>query len=79
MMQEQKAEAALVRWAKGHYQQTDYYGTGNSAPTVEVVSMAYDEAEQEWLAVLRVSTIEQTPTVTFWLDQQHIHIEKIEY
>ncbi len=80
-MTEAEASAAIIRWAKGYFAPE----IDDPTPEVEVLSIAYHEQADEWIATLQVSTSADDPTVTFWFDEVHlleenrVHIENIEY
>jgi hypothetical protein len=71
----QQARDAIASWAEDYFTQS-----ATSAPAVQVLSLAYDEQEDEWTAELEISSSAENPTVTFWIDDQRkLHVENIEY
>jgi hypothetical protein len=74
-MTEQEACAAIVRWAKRYYSPE----IDDPTPDVNVVSITHDANEDEWIAELEVSSCADNPFVTFWLEENRLHIENIEY
>jgi hypothetical protein len=80
-MTEPEARAVIIHWARGYFAPE----MDDPLPEVEVLSIVYNEQEDEWTTVLQVSTSADNPTVTFWVDEGHllekhrVHIENIEY
>lgn len=73
---EQRARAAVIKWAQSYYvlEQDD------PIPEVEVIRINYDKSADEWEAELSVSTCADNPYVTFWIDErQKIKVSQVEY
>ena len=68
-MTEDEARAKIVKWAKGYFSENH----DNVIPQIKIVSIAYDEYEEEWTAELEVSTSADNPHVTFFVSDEPGH------
>lgn len=77
-MTEEEARNAITRWAKQHFAENEE----NITPEVEILSIKYDDEEDQWTAELEVSTSADNPTVTFFMDDRPgygLQIDSVEY
>jgi hypothetical protein len=79
--EEEQVRHALIAWAQRYFAP----GLDDPKPEVTILSLGYNQAEDEWEAELAVSTCADHPHVTCWLDDIHplqenrLHIEAVEY
>ncbi len=79
--EEKAAREALIAWARRYFAPE----LDDPVPEVMILSLGYNQAEDEWEAELSVSTCADRPHVTFWLDDIHslqgnrLHIIAVEY
>ncbi len=77
----QEARTAIIRWAQSYFAPE----IDDPPPEVAILSIAYNEQDDEWIAELEISSSADNPTVTFWFDNHHpmeknrLHIANIEY
>lgn len=68
---EQPIRAALIVWAKLRYPADGM----RLVPHVTVLSLVYDQDQDEWSAELSVSSLEVKPFIRFWVDDQRkLHV-----
>ena len=72
-MNEEEARKALIRWAK------DYYGDDEEEPEIKIITIEYDQYEEEWSAELEVSTSADNPLVTFMIVDGKVRVLLTEY
>jgi hypothetical protein len=75
-MNEAEARQRIVAWAKDHFSEE------HIIPDVKVLSIEYNEDEDEWSAELLVSTSAENPFVTFFEDstsQLGVQVRSVEY